>query len=176
MANPITMSEALSVMDIADASRYLMLFGDIPIVGDGRDLSLRCTQAVMAGTSNEAYDVNMPGGHQLNFRGRRLYANTLSLTFAESMDARASEILRAWKEYVAGAESGNSGGYIDDYSITAELQVFDTVGAAYETMTFYRLYLQDIPEVSHSADSSTPVVKTATFRFTRFISSLVEPS
>lgn len=178
---PLTMYDALSLPDILDQSRYLIMFGIIPGSGDSRELSIACTACAWPGTSNEAYDVNLAGGFQLNFRGRRLHNTTMSLSFVVDGKAEVLHKLRSWKEFAAGSVSQNSQAYIANgpssgsggYSVTAQLYHFDTTGRVAVAHEIYRMYPQDIPEVSLTSDSSSPAIVTTTFRFTWSLSTSI---
>ena len=167
--NPIALNDVLGIPDILDASRFLMLFGQVPGGGsDTRHLSIKAFNVTMPGVNSEAFEAVM-GGRSVNFRGRRVYNNPVSLSFYEDSRMQTLTTLRTWMEYVVGTQSGNSVGYVDDYSVDASLIIFDTTGARVAQHTIYRVYPVDIGEVSLSSESSTSLQITAQFRFTYFL-------
>ena len=172
MANPATLSNVLALPDIIDAQKFILILGDIPGFGSANSLSFKVSSFSVPGTSNEAFDVNLPGG-PLNFRGRRIYANSMSLTMYEDSKMETLRPLREWMEYIAGSETGASGGYIEDYSITAQLSQFDTTNKEVARYLIHRFYPNDIPEVSLSGESSAAMQVTCSFRMTYFTSDLV---
>jgi hypothetical protein len=170
---PSTLDNVLALPDILDAQRFLLIVGDIPGSAFDETLSFKVSAFSIPGTSNEAFDVNLGGG-QLNFRGRRLYATTISLTMFEDSQGNTLRPLREWMERVAGSQSNNSQGYIDTYSVTAQLSQFDTTGREVARYLIHRFYPQDIPETSLSAESSQALQINCSFRMTYFTSSQVE--
>lgn len=172
-AVPSTLDNVLALPDILDAQRFLLIVGDIPGSSFDETFSFKVSSFSIPGTSNEAFDVNLGGG-QLNFRGRRLYGTTLSLTMYEDSQGNTLRPLREWMERIAGSQSGNSEGYVDDYSVTAQLSQFDTTGKEVARYLIHRFYPNDIPEVSLSAESSQAMQINCSFRMTFFTSSQVE--
>lgn len=162
---PISLSDALSIPDLLDQSRYTLYLGQIPGSGDSRDLTIKCFMATTPGMANEAFEAVL-GGHQVNFRGRMLLNQTLTFSFYEDSRMNTLTKLRTWHEYVVGTESGNSQGYVDDYSVDAQLAVYDTVGLLVGNHIIYRLYPNDVPEIQQSGESSSAMQINASFKFT----------
>lgn len=171
---PISLDNILSLPDILDASRFLLTLGSIPGSTGGSDtqLSFKVSSFETPGMSHESFDV--PLGTGLNFRGKRQYVNTMSITFYEDSKSNTLRPLREWFENIAGTNSGDSQGYIADYSIPkVQLDQFDTTGATIATYWIYRFYPIDVPSVPLNAESSQAMQITCTFKMTYFRTSLV---
>lgn len=162
MVAPIKLSQVLSVVnDVADQSRYLLLLGSLPGTGDSTELSIKCFQAELPGISNQAYDATM-SGHTVNFRGRTVFTQTFQAAFYVDGNADTLRRLQIWHEIVAGTESGNSEGYVDDYSVDAVLVQFDTTGREYNRYTIYRLYPDNLaPQNVDGSNSQAAMVNIA---------------
>lgn len=165
MTRPLEITDVLGEPDILDLNRFLMVFPSIPGGGNSRNLAIRCFSASIPGISNEAFEAMM-GGHTMNYRGRKIYNNPISLSFYEDVNMNTLRTLRGWHERVVGSQSGNSLGYIDDYSATGYLYSFDTTGAAAALHKLFRAFPAELPEITHSSESSTAVQIQASFRFT----------
>lgn len=168
---PITLDEALSVHDILDASRFRLAFNQIPIIGVNNPFSLKVTTASIPGMSSEVFEAPI-GGHGRNFRGRKIFNSQLMVGFWVDGQAETLKILRTWHEAVAGTKSGNSIGFLDEYSVSASMYNFDTVGNPVISHAIYQLYPQDVPEIQVSSEASSPMQMQATFRFSWFESNL----
>ena len=167
MSQPVRLSQVLAVPDIMDINRYLLYFGSIPGGGDAQSLSLKCFSASMPQWTNQAYDVHL-GGHNLNFRGKRDFSQQLAVGFYEDRTGDSLRRLRTWHEMVVGTESGNSAGYIDDYSVPCRLDTFDTAGAIVHTHDIFRCYPFSIQELNLDSQASAPMQVMVDFRFTWF--------
>lgn len=163
-ARPISLSDALAIPDILDAVRYTLYFGQIPGSGNTNHLTVKAFNASVPGESNESFDTFM-GGHNRNFRGKRVFSNPLSVSFYEDSLSQTMTDLRTWHQNIAGTESGNSNGYLADYSVDAMLTVFDTAGRATATHIIHQAYLMDLNEIPLSAESSAAVQVTAQIKY-----------
>ena len=165
MVAPITLSEVLSIVnDVADASRYLLLLGSIPGSGESSSLSIKCFQAELPGIGNQAYDATM-SGHTVNFRGRVVFTQTMSCAFYVDGNGDTLRRLQQWHENVAGTESGNSQGYVDDYAVDATLISFDTTGKEYNRYTVYRVYPDNVPPSNVDGGNSQAAMIQVSFKY-----------
>ena len=162
----VAWTEVDSLPDILSGENYMLVFGSVPIAGSTLDLSLKCQNVIQAGMSNEAFDVPLHGFVK-RFRGRKMYPRQFQATFVEVSDFSTINKLRQWMEYVAGSESGTSGGYLADYSVTAVLYTYDTTGKEVNRTYYDQVFPQDIPDVTMDSTSSQPVVVSATFSYAR---------
>lgn len=167
MASPITLQEVVALPDILDQTRFTLDFGSIPGGGDSNGLLIKCINAVLPPSSNEAFDAFM-GGHAVNYRGRKQPSTPLSIAFYEDSNAGTLTALRTWHEHIVGTVTGDSQGYLEDYSVTARLTVFDNTGNETMWHDIKQIYPMEIPEVTMSAESSTPVQVQVQFRYTSF--------
>lgn len=166
MARPLALSQALGIVhDIADASRYSILFGSIPGAVDSRPLTVQCFQAEAPGIQNQMYTATV-GGHTLNFRGRIEFGNQMTFAFYVDGNGDAMSILQNWHEQVVGTETGDSQGYIDDYSVDPTLSLFDTTGREYATYKIYRLYPINVAQIQLDGGNSSAMVCQVTCAFT----------
>lgn len=160
----ITLSQVQSLDDIIMTDAFEFLLGNVPGGGNTQNLTLLCRSAVVAGNSNEAQEVALHG-YVRKFRGKKMFPRTLAVTYSETVNFEAHRILRNWLEYCAGTSSGNSQGYSNDYSVTAEMRIYDTTGALVDTTTYYKVFPQEIQDVQTQGDSGTPLEVSATFNY-----------
>ncbi|QXV74102.1 putative tail tube protein [Rhizobium phage RHEph12] len=162
----IGFTEVAALPDAADQVAFELLFGSVPGVQNSQPLTIACQQAQIPGMSNEAYTVVLHG-HARNFRGRAMNSGTLSVTFIEVGDHLIQRQLIAWKEFVAGQQSGNSQGYLADYSVLAQLISYDTTGRVALRRNIEECFIQEIPDIQHDGSSSAQMSISATFKFSR---------
>lgn len=162
----ISYTEVAAQPDAADQVAFELLFGQIPGVSNSRPLTIACQNVQIVGTSNEAYSVVLHG-HNRNFRGRRMNATQMTATFVETSGHEVQERLLRWKEFVAGFESGNSQGYLRDYSVLAQVISYDTTGKVAMRRNVEEVFIQDIPEITHDGSTSASMPITATFKCSR---------
>lgn len=164
----ISFTQIAALPDVADVIAYEMNFGNIPGIGNSNGLTLRSKDTNIPGISNEAFTVTLHG-HTRNFRGRAMWPGTWSTTFTETVDAYTMSTLRAWHERVVGSTSGNSQGYLAQYSVNAQLVVYDTTGAVMKRMIVEECFPQDIPDVQLSGEASAAMSYPITWRYSRCI-------
>lgn len=80
----ISFTEVASQPDAADQVAFEVLFGSIPGVDNSRPLTIACQNVQIVGTSNEAFALPRLYGHSRNFRGRRMNATQMTMTFIET--------------------------------------------------------------------------------------------
>lgn len=166
MARRVSFTDVATLPDVADASSFLLNFGSVPGTGSTRTLSLRCQSAVIPGFSNEKITATLHG-YTLNWRGRKVYPQSLAIQYLEMSDMESHNIMRRWHELTAGSESGNSATYKSGYAVLAELITFDTTGKVSDRVRIESLFLQDLSDTSLSGESSAAVQVSATFSYDR---------
>ena len=162
----ISFSEVSSMPDAADQVAFELLLGAVPGISDSTDLTIQCLNAQIPGASTEAFSVTLHG-HTRNFSGRAMNSGTLSVTFSEVAPHTIQKKLWTWKEYTRGMESGNSQGYLADYSVLAYLISYDTAGKPVARRKIEECFIQEIPDVQHDGSSSAAMQIPATFKFSR---------
>lgn len=160
-----TLSEAQSLPDALLGDHYVINFGTIPGGGDTYRLVLTCTSVPIPGTSIEPVEQAFPGGHTRKFPGKRVWQRTFSAEFTEHVDTQGLQMFRNWLEQCRGTESGKSAGYMDDISVTAEVQIYDTTGQLADHTRIYRCWPQELQDITMSADGSQIVKINATMSF-----------
>lgn len=157
-------SQALS--DILASDRFVMNFGSVP-GGAGNtltSLSLKCIDSVIPGFSNERFEVRI-GAQGRAFRGQKRYTYQAQLTFLETVDLSTLDTLRNWAEFVVGTNSGNSGGYINQYAVTATMQTYDTTGALADSAKFFRMFPVDIQDIPMTVNTTQAMMVQGLFSF-----------
>lgn len=163
----ISLAQVRSLPDIIASDAFDLLLGSLPGAGDSGAMTIKCLNANIPGFSNEAFEVALHG-HVVKFRGRKTYPRQLSVTFVEDATFDTLNKLRNWHETVVGTSSGDSGGDKADYSVTAALIVRNHKGEAINTMVFYSLWPQDVPDIQLSGESTQLMQVSVTFTYDYF--------
>ncbi len=156
-----TNAQTQAMPDVIATDRFVFNFGSIPQSANTlTSLSIKCIDAVIPGFSNERFEVKI-GAQARGFRGQKNYQRIAQLQFIETVDMSALKALRNWHEFVVGTNSGNSGGYINQYAVTVSMQTYDTTGALADVATFYRVFPVDVQDVPMSAVQTQQMMVSA---------------
>lgn len=161
----VSLDDILGLPDILSGDAFYLAITAVP--GDGGDLTnlaLKCLNATIAGFSNEKMQVALHS-HQRSFRGRGIQPQSLSVTYYEDQTFDTWKIIKSWHEFVVGTTSGNSQGFLKDYSSTGTLEVYDHVGDVIHTMTYYNIFPTDVGDLSLDGSSSSPLQVSVTFSY-----------
>lgn len=162
----ITFAQVNALPDILDQTAFELVLGNLPLAGQASDLTIKCQNVAMPGVSSEFWEAALHG-HVKKFRGRKMYPRTVTAAFYEDSTFGTINKLRQWNEFIAGSESGNSQGFSGDYTIEAELLVYNTVGQVINRTVFENFAVQEIPDVQFDGSSSQGVSVSVTFTYDR---------
>jgi hypothetical protein len=168
----ISLTRQESLPDTLGNDRYEFLLGTVPGGGSAANMTLSVTTTTYGGFGNEVYDAPV-SAHVRRFRGRKTYPRTLTFTYDETVDFANTTLLRAWNEFIVGTVSGNSQGYRADYSINADLVIYDTTGVEAESLTYWYSFLTDVADITVSSETSALFQGTATVAYDYAVSSNV---
>jgi hypothetical protein len=160
----IALNDIQNLPDILSTEHFTLQLGTIPGGGDSNGLMLKCADANVPGFSTENYEA-MLAGTVRNFRGRKMYPRTLAVTFLEDSSMTTLNALRNWMEQIVGTNSNTSIGGIAVYSVNALLTIFDMAGNDIDEITFMNCFIQDVPDVQVTGESSTLWRVPATFKY-----------
>lgn len=160
----VTLAEVENLPDILSTEHFGFNLGNVPGSGDGYQLLLKCLDCNIPGFSTESFDV-MIHGMQRAFRGRKMYPRTLAVTFVEDSTLNTLITLRNWMEQIVGTNSNTSIGGITEYGTNAVLTIYDQAGNGVDEITFVNCFVQDVPDVQVTGESSTLMRITATFKY-----------
>ena len=150
--------------DMLSGEAFELLMGSLPSGDDSDDLTLKVLNTSIPGFSTESMEVNL-NSQVLRFRGRKMYPRSLSVTFVDDVTASTMNKLQQWGEFIVGTYTANSEGYKSDYSVHADLVLYDTTGSEVKRWTMWYFFLQDIGDTSLSSENTTAVNITATFSY-----------
>lgn len=164
----VSLSRVTSLPDIITNEAYELILGTIPgSVGADDRLILKCLNANIPGFSNETYEVNLHS-HVVKYRGRKMYPRTLAVTYVEDAQFHTLRELRNWHEFIVGTDSSTSAADKRQYSVTAQLLFYNHKGELINTDTYYGLFINDVPDVQVSGESSTLMQVSVTFSYDYF--------
>jgi hypothetical protein len=95
-------------------------------------------------------------GVKLNFAGRRTWSGTWSATFFESRSSSTRSAFVQWLEFMRSWKN-NAGTYKQDYSVTAEVAMYDDLPQVVKRIRLYGLFPQSLEDVS--LDNASGVVQ-----------------
>jgi hypothetical protein len=160
----ISLTRQESLPDSLANDRFEFLLGSIPGGGGTPNLTLSITTTTYAGFGTEVFDAPV-SSHVRRFRGRKTYPRTFTFTYDETVDFNNTTQLRQWNEFIVGTLSGNSQGYRADYSVNADLVIYDTTGVAIETLTYWYAFLTDVADISLSGETTALFQGTGTVAY-----------
>jgi hypothetical protein len=160
----VQLQEFQNLPDILSSEHFSFNLGTIPGIGDSYSLLLKCLDCNIPGFSTESFDV-MLHGMQRAFRGRRMYPRTLAVNFVEDSTMATLNALRSWMEQIVGTNSNTSIGGIAQYGVNATLTIYDQAGNDIDSINFINCFVQDVPDVQVTGESSTLMRVAATFKY-----------
>lgn len=123
---PISFKELASVPDLLGADRFTAFFPNLPGGGQGRELSLRNVEIGLPPFEVAQILVKILGW-SINFAGRRVQQNSLTMGFYEDRKGTAHNILLTWQNECAAFIK--AGGKLKiGYVTSIDIQVYDTTG------------------------------------------------
>jgi hypothetical protein len=166
----ITLDEVNKQKDVMDTVHFALRFGNIPgFSGDSSPMTILCQTASIPGLTIEPVEVGLHG-HTVRFRGRKTFSGTMSIGFVETASYEIQRRLRAWNEYCVGTNTSSSGGYKDQYAITAELEVYDVTQKIADRLSIFGVWPSDVPEVQLDGQSAQAMLINPSFTFDYFTS------
>jgi len=161
----VQLNDIETLPDILSTEHFALNLGALPGTSeDGTKLLLKCVDANIPGFSTENYEVPLHGVVR-NFRGRKMYPRSLAVTFVEDSTMNTLNQLRNWMEQIVGYNTNTSIGGIADYAVTALLTIFDQAGRTIDEIRFINTFIQDVPDVQVTGESSTAMRVTCTFKY-----------
>ena len=165
-ASRISLQEAQGIPDILSGENFRLQLAELPnSVGDTAALEIKCQSAIIVGRQNQHYEVPL-GGFIRTFRGRNRFGqNMFAVTFVEDITLDTWKKLYGWLEAIDGTDSGTSIGNIADYSVDAELTIFDQANNPIDVHTYYNTYIVGISDIQLEVQQSQPIMIQAEFCF-----------
>ena len=159
-------SEFEGLPDALTNHRFEILINPPQAGGANRDLSLRCQQISIPGSSIEQMIVAIHG-YEYVFPGRRIYPKTMAASFIETADGAVNTRVRGWMENMRGSESGDSSGYKRDVVTVGTLNVFDVTGQMSLQFLIDNLWPQDFTDMQADSTNAAPYLQAITFSYDR---------
>jgi hypothetical protein len=108
----ITIDQIRALPDFAQVTKWDLTFVTLPGVGafgfpSSEDLAIRVESIEMPKATNQKFEVQLRG-HKTMHSGILDYGNTMTITFAETVDNKIFNLVKAWRELVWGSRQGNS--------------------------------------------------------------------
>jgi hypothetical protein len=155
--------QAISITDVLQSWSWGIIIPRIPGVGDTRSLTSKCISTSIPSMQVEPVKVEMQGGIQLNFAGRRLWGQTFQCTFIESRDSSTRGDLLAWMNLMRNPLLG-IGAYKSVYAVPIELALYDDAGLTARSIKLVNSFPTDVGE--SSLDQTSGVVQySVTFSY-----------
>ena len=136
--------EMLSVTDPLQSWNWDIFIPNIPGSNDTTAITYRAVSSSIPETSLEQVSLEAHGV-KLHYAGRRTWSGTWNLTLFETRQAGTRDALFKWQEFARSWEN-NSGNYKQDYSVTAELALYDDLPQVVRSIKMYGLFPTQIGE------------------------------
>jgi hypothetical protein len=128
-------------------------------------LAVRCVQLAIPAEITEPMIVAIQG-LQFQFRGRRVYDQTMVAAFVETVDGAVQTAIRTWTQQIVGSESGN-GATKSTYAIQGTVNVFDQSGNTALGFLVDNMWPTDVGAMQMDGAQAQPYIQTVTFAFDR---------
>lgn len=160
---PVSLNKVKALPDLISNERFEFILGNHPGQTDD-NLHIKCVDVGLAGRKTEPIVVNL-WGHQVKHRGKKESSQQIPVTFLEDMRMRTYSALRSWSSAVVRGSTGASVGPKSDYSVEAELRIFDHAGRLASTTKYYNVFVEELEKVQLSGEQSELMRVTATFAY-----------
>lgn len=161
----ISLDRVRGIPDIMSTGDFEFIIGSIPGGTTDRNLVVKCQQAEYPGMGQEAFEVPVHG-HVVYMRGRKTFERTMSVTYLEDRTMDTTNQFESWLEFIAGTNSGTSGGYKRSYAVDgARLITYDTTGLAVKEIVIFGLQPQSKPTISYDGTSTQAMTVNMSFVF-----------
>lgn len=156
-----------NAVDVIADNSFNLLVSAIPGAGGvEKKLSIQCKGFTMPGLEVSRLEVIIQGFKFYNSAGNTVFPGQFTVTFQEDSSYSIGSAFRAWKEVVAGTESGTTGGNKNDYARDIILQQLDPRGNVAGEVTLQGCYPMTLPEiVMQSTQTPTATEYQVTFSF-----------
>lgn len=128
-------------------------------------LAIRCIQLAIPAEITEPMIVAIQG-LQFQFRGRRVYEQTMAAAFVETTDGAVQTALRTWTQAIAGGESHN-GVTKAQYATQGMVNVIDQSGNVALGFLVDNIWPTDLGTMQLDGQAAQPYIQTVTFAFDR---------
>jgi hypothetical protein len=159
-----SLQDTLSVGDPAHIWNFDLFLPVIPGSSDTRDLTFKCQSMDLPGTQLEPVDVALHGV-QIPYAGRRMFTQTLNVTFLETHDWSTREKFRRWIES-ARSWRNNSGSFSTGYWVTAQAVTYDDIPTVVATTQINNMWPENMQEVQLDGSQNGAVHLQVSFRYT----------
>lgn len=159
-----SLTDILSVGDPAQSWNFDFFLPIIPGSSSTRDLTFKCMTTDLPGTQLEPLDVALHGV-QIPYAGRRMFTQTLNVTFLETHDWSTIEKFRRWAE-IARSWRGNSGTMSSSYWVTGQIVLYNDIPSVVRTVQINNLWPSNIQEIQMDGSSTAPVQQSIEFKYT----------
>ncbi len=117
------LNEYLSVGDPLISADFFLLIPFIPGSADPRKISYKVISTALPGSQIEQVPYEI-GARKFNYAGRRTYSGNWTATLIETADGSTRGDLLRWMD-IARPYATGAGTYKNQYSVSAELRVYD---------------------------------------------------
>lgn len=164
-----SLDEIRSLSDPLRQYAFQLEIPNVPGGGDGDSLSLRCTSSTLPGQGSEITTVNI-GGHTQRYAGRIQFGGSFSAQIIESMSAEVYQTLLDWHALQWDIETGTQQ-TSDVYKTDGYMKLLDNENSESLVRRIEGMFIQNINDISVSADSSDPIRVDIVFAYDRVLPS-----
>lgn len=159
-----SIQNVLSLGDPALSYNFDLFFPTIPGSSETRHITYRCQSTDLPGTQLENVEAGLHGV-VIQYAGRRMFTQTMNVTFLETSDWATRETFRRW---IATARDwrSNSGSGINTYATRALIVKYDDIPNPVSTTQINLIWPENMQEVSLDGSQGSAVMLQVSFRYT----------
>lgn len=159
-----SITDVLSLGDVAQTWNFDIFFPYIPGSSSSRDLTFRCMTTDLPGTSLDVVEAPLHG-IVIPYAGRRMFTQTMNVTFMETSDWATREKFRRWIA-VARDWRTNSGSFFSSYTVGAvQLVTYDDIPTPVSVTQLNNVWPSKMNEVSLDGGQSAMVQITVEMKY-----------
>lgn len=159
-----SLQDVLSLGDVAQTWNFDIFFPYLPGSASSRDLTFRCMTTDLPGTQLEVVEAPLHGV-VIPYAGRRMFTQTMNVTFLETFDWGTREKFRRWIA-IARDWRTNSGSFFATYAIGGvQLVTYNDIPQPVNVTQLNYVWPTEMQEVALDGGQSGLVQLTVVFKY-----------
>lgn len=161
----VSLQDMQTVTDPQTQFDWALWLPSIPGTGfTTRDFTFRCTGTQIPAVTMEEFLIEAQG-LQFQRPGRRIWDKKLDVTMFETRDGIGRKLSEGWLDYIRNIKE-NTGNFFADFSVTAELNLYDAPGNITQRIALEGFYPLSLGTATLD-NTSTLLTYTANFSYDR---------
>ena len=165
MPNRVSLNDLQATLDPQTTFDWALWLPTVPGTSfTTKDFTFRCTTTNVPSQTHEDFLVETHG-LQFQHPGRVIWDKKLDVTFFETRDGVARNLMLDWLKYIRDSFN-NTGSYRDQFSVRAEMNLYDAPGNITKRIELWKFYPLSIGQATLD-QSSQVLTYQCSFSFDR---------